>query len=224
MPSESSKKEIQDGINDVDEFLIASSENGLFEGQEEQFQTLQRKLEVVRANLETDDPNIPHCHRILSEIKEEHSHLVNSRPLRWRYRYVYGLYFWVYLIAIIGFVFLFYQFGIDKKLSNDLSFSDIGINASAWGVIGGCTRGIWWLWHNVNRSYLRKSWTMWFFSTPFIGGIFGAVAFLLSQAGVIVISGNENSIVSPIVIYVFGFLAGFNWVWLTDKLKLVAKN
>jgi hypothetical protein len=68
---------------------------------------------------------------------------------------------------------------------------------------------------NVNSSYLRKSWSIWFISTPFIGGVFGAVAFLLSQASLIVVSGNENAIVSPMMIHVFGFLAGFNWVWLT---------
>jgi hypothetical protein len=39
LPSESEIKEIKDGIKDIDEFLTASSENGLFEGHEAQTNT-----------------------------------------------------------------------------------------------------------------------------------------------------------------------------------------
>jgi hypothetical protein len=37
LPSESEIKEIKDGIKDVDEFLTASSENGLFKGYEAKY-------------------------------------------------------------------------------------------------------------------------------------------------------------------------------------------
>jgi hypothetical protein len=41
LPSESEIKEIKDGIKDVDEFLTASSKNGLFEGHKAQTNTEQ---------------------------------------------------------------------------------------------------------------------------------------------------------------------------------------
>lgn len=90
----------------------------------------------------------------------------------------------------------------------------LAINATTWGIIGGLFQDIWYLWRHVQARDYRQTWMIRYISAPFIGGIFGAIIYLIITAGLVVLAkGGPRDLV---VIAAFG---GFNWEWAMKRFE-----
>lgn len=133
---------------------------------------------------------------------------------------MYGGHIWIYLVAFLSLMFLFFYFNFETILLSKLNIKNvIAIDATAWGVIGGLLQGLWWLWINIDKMAFRKVWIIRFISTPFIGGLMGALAYFLIFGGLLVISQDKEPNPRTEAVIVAAILAGFNWDWTLDRLK-----
>jgi hypothetical protein len=104
-----------------------------------------------------------------------------------------------------------------------LNVDPIAINAAAWGVIGGILRGISKLWFRVDNRQFRAVWRVYFVSSPFLGGLFGAVVYLLILAGIIIASSQQvDDVFNPLVIMPVCAFAGYNWEWSVKQFNRLA--
>ena len=69
-------------------------------------------------------------------------------------------------------------------------FAIAGINAAAWGAVGGILRGLWFLKDKVGDRRYRKSWWIYFISVPFLGAIFGAIVYFIIVGGLLAFAPN----------------------------------
>ena len=81
------------------------------------------------------------------------------------------------------------------------------------GALGGLTVAIWGLSiHSVNLDFDR-SFSVWYWLKPLLGGIMGLVAVITAQAGLLAIQGQgalPSSANGKMVLYILAFLAGFS--------------
>jgi hypothetical protein len=129
-----------------------------------------------------------------------------------------------YRIFIISFGFLYF-FCIcifhDKH-----GIEEAAIHAVTWGCIGGILRGIWYLKDKVSERRYKNSWWIFFLSVPFLGGIFGAIIYLILIAGLLSLGvGQGDSTLSeinrPVVVIPIAALVGFNWEWAITIFKRI---
>jgi hypothetical protein len=69
-------------------------------------------------------------------------------------------------------------------------FASAGINAAAWGAVGGILRGLWFLKDKVGDRRYRKAWWIYFISVPFLGAIFGALVYFIIVGGLLAFDPN----------------------------------
>ena len=221
-----------DNINRVDTWVTTTSENGLFkEKNDNLFKLILDNLKEARESIDTQSiehnktsPNFVQCSDALSKAANYYSQAVDSAPLSWRFLNIYAGHLWIYLITFLFITFAFYYFDIDRFLSLKVGVSPLSVDAATWGVIGGILRGIWWLWRNVSDRKYRKTWMVWFISTPFLGGIFGAISYFLIFAGLLAVSQNSNEVLNPMIVIVVSALAGFNWEWIVEQFNRVRER
>jgi hypothetical protein len=208
--------------------VSTASENGLFDGiQEISLECILNKIKDARDRLEkSKPPDFSQCDHDLSTAADYYFKAVNSAPKSWRFLNIYAIHIWIYLIAFLCLLFIFY-YELDSSLSTKFGFLGANLTAIyviAWGVIGGILRGLWWLWHNVNKRQYRKVWIIWFISTPFLGGILGAIAYLLIFAGLMAVSEDKNKIPNSMLVIVTAALAGFNWEWIVERFNRIKEK
>jgi hypothetical protein len=82
---------------------------------------------------------------------------------------------------------------------------------------------------NVREREYKNSWLIFFVSVPFLGGIFGALAYLILLAGILSLGVggngsqglNQIEISRPEVIIPIAALAGFNWEWAVKIFRRI---
>ena len=216
----------------LDKMLTIAIENDLFETQpqKEIQNSILTKLKEVRQIIEkkTDTFDYPYCHYELSKAAELYFKAVKSARLSWRLLNIYAVHVWVYLITFLCLVFIFYYYFLQPNNSFFIFLNtyQTGIDAVVWGIIGGLLRGLWWLWKNVDKRQYRKTWIIWFISTPFLGGILGAISYFLIFAGLSALSesNNENETPNTFLVLAISTLAGFNWEWIVDQLNRIKER
>lgn len=205
----------------VDTWISTASENGLFKTQDKIHpDSILKEMNDARINLGTNPPNFPVVDHHLDLAAKNYFLAVNSTSKRWRFLNVYAGHLFIYIIGFLASIFLFYYLKVDTFFVNGMDVPHVAIDATIWGIIGGLLRGIWFLWKNVNARQYRNAWIIWFVSTPFLGGILGAIVYLIIEGGLLTIS-QQTQIVNPIVVIVFSALAGFNWEWAMGVLKKI---
>jgi hypothetical protein len=97
------------------------------------------------------------------------------------------------------------------------------------GVIGGILRGVWYLWTNIIDRQYRRTWRIWFLSCPFLGGILGALLYILIVAGLLAISqqstplGDQKNSNQQLVVLGFSALAGYSWEWAVKRIQKIGE-
>jgi hypothetical protein len=185
------------------------------------------------------DPNntanlsIPKCQTKISLAAGKYYEALHCSQWSWRATNIYAAHIWVYLLSFLGAVILFYYYGgVDffiEKLNildtqDDLQYYRNGIYSVTWGIIGGIFRGIWFLKRRVDDREFRNSWTLWYLSSPIIGGILGVIIYLVLIGGLITLSTSELSIENSLVVMGVAAIVGYNWPAATDMIKRVGDS
>jgi hypothetical protein len=86
---------------------------------------------------------------------------------------------------------------------------------------------MWYLKDKLSEREYKSSWWIYFVSTPFLGGIFGAIIYLIMIAGLLSLgvgqsdNGETLEINRPLVIVPIAALAGFNWEWAVKMFRRI---
>jgi hypothetical protein len=67
--------------------------------------------------------------------------------------------------------------------------------------------------YTVNDRMYRNSFTIYFISVPFLGGIFGGIVYILIVGGLVSVTQGQITVTNPYAIIPFAAFAGFNWEW-----------
>ena len=148
-----------------------------------------------------------------------------SKSWKWRFVNIYAGPVWLYLTSFLALVLAFYICSIDTTISKK-GIEEAAINAVTWGCVGGILRGLWYLKDKVSEREYKNSWWIFFVSVPFLGGIFGAIVYLIILAGIWSLGVGSTShgppdINRPAVIIPIAALAGFNWEWAVKIFRRI---
>jgi hypothetical protein len=217
------RQKLQVEIDRIDTWLNVAADNGLFKRQTAvPYTNIQRILHLARRNL--DNNLLSDCETNISCAIHAYSEALYSTCKLWRFLNIYAAHIWIYLAAFLSIVLAFYLYFIDTYLENSAHIAQAAIHATTWGVIGSILRGMWFLKEKVGDRQYRNSWTIYFISVPFLGGIFGAIIYLVIIAGLLSFNGNmanPNTPANPIVIIPIAAFAGFNWEWAVAIFKRI---
>ncbi len=97
---------------------------------------------LIEANESLEKDDFPNCEYHLSQAKRGYSKALYAAPLRWRFFNEYGGPIWIYLILILGGVFMVFYFH-RNPLATSIAVDPSALNAAAWGVIGAVLRTMW---------------------------------------------------------------------------------
>jgi hypothetical protein len=192
----------------------------------------QNTLEEIFAHIKNARDRLPEnklneSEMEISKAKRLYIKQLNQTPSRWKFSNIYAGYAWIYLVAILVGIFTIFYSGMD--LEKTLRVHDPAINATTWGVIGAVLRAMWFLKSKVDTRTYMNSYNIYFISVPFLGGILGAVIYLILLGGIFALQGNTppmdvtnstNTVapnnrlsINPLTIIPFAALAGYNWEW-----------
>jgi hypothetical protein len=171
---------------------------------EEPYQQILKHLKEARKHLA--DSKLPENERLgdaeysLSLAREAYSKALYSAPLSWRFFNEYAGHIWIWLVGLLTVVFFIFYYQDIFDLQNKLKVGDAAISAVAWGVIGAVLRAMWFLKEKVDERIYRKSWNVFFISVPFLGGMLGAIVYLILFAGLSVLANDINNTdnISPV--------------------------
>ncbi len=141
---------------------------------------------------------------------------------------IYGLPLFIYEVvwALVSFGIMFVwmrQLGDAVFLENNSDFVYF-MGCMMWGGIGGVIGALISLVKHIaiEQDFDRQH-VMWYISSPIVGYGVGAVIFLILRAGLLSLTGPEQGITSPFVMYVIAWLSGYQQNVFTDILKRILK-
>jgi hypothetical protein len=225
-------------IDLIDKWSNYGANNGLFNGEngnsssnvtmedgEKAYKSIHDHLKQAKDDL--DEHNYSDCTRDTSLARLSYLKILYSKPWRWRFVNLYAGPVWIYLATFLALVMAFYIYFVDEYFQNITGIDQAAIHAVTWGCLGSVLRGMWYLKDKVSEREYKNSWWIYFISTPFLGGIFGAIIYLVLIAGLLSLgveqSSNEETlqINRPLVIVPIAALAGFNWEWAVNMFKRI---
>jgi len=195
------KKKLLREINRLDILINNLVDNGLFDKQkeafekkgiqpDEAFEEIQQHLKDARTRLYDED--LPGAQYSTTKAQRSYDKALYIPSWRWRFSNVYGAPIWIYLIGFLGAVLAFYAYQLDQnflKLSGGIQVT--ALHAATWGTIGGLLRGLWFLKDKVSARQYKNSFRIYFLSVPFLGGLFGAMVYLVLVAGLFVLAPTQ---------------------------------
>jgi hypothetical protein len=159
------------------------------------------------------------CQTNISLALGKYYEALHSTKRFWRFKNIYAGFIWIYLVSFLVCTFVFYYFlgasfvlqrlGIAEQ--SDTNHHSNGIFAVTWGIIGGDLRGFWFLKENVDKRLYRNAWTVWFISSPFIGGILRILAYSILVGGLFTLAKINLDITNDAAIIAISTVAGFAW-------------
>jgi len=220
---ETRKKEIEKFIDNTEIKLLTAISNGLFNqknvGGESAWMKIEDTLREAREFLKQDN-------LVDAETKQAtalaHIHDALSKPTSgWRFVNVYAAPIWIYLLGVLVSLFLFFYSDFDNTIETKLGITEDMVFVVSWGIIGGILNSLWRLKESVGGQMNKRSFGIYYLSSPFIGGIFGAITYLVIIGGLISINGtiSPSSIIPIIPIAAF---AGYNWEWAVGLFNKIA--
>jgi hypothetical protein len=215
---------------------------GCFMDMEEEEENLEKKEEIdpdpskrvadilyrirdVRASLDAKD--VISCELALAHAEDLYIQTVYARSRSWRYYNVYAFHLWFYFMIMITAIFVFYialpdfplNLGEGAELLVFGQFPLLGVQAVIWGMIGGLLQDIWYLWRHIHNRDYRTTWNIQYFSAPFIGGILGAIIYIIIVAGLIVLDTDTSGTPRDFVVMGLAAFAGWNWEWAIKRFE-----
>jgi hypothetical protein len=224
--------------------IATADENGLFEDidNHDKAKHMIKRLEEIRANILTPSPNFANSEARFYELRLDFYKIVNAKRY-WRFKYMYSGPIWIYFVAFLALVFVFYSYfvrcnaeicqisvpGVLLYQTHELSLPQSALYAATWGLIGAILQGLYWNWQSVSDFRYRKAWLVWAISCPFLGGIFGALVYFLLASGLLILSsGSTNTTdinkINPFIIIAIAVYAGYNWQQTINWLTQVAER
>jgi len=206
--------------DDIETQVTTAAENGLFSHQSKVAlaQILEPLAEAFQISLQKEIAPEDYSIAIIALDNAQNlfdTALESIGRLR-RLTYVYGVPSLAYLIGILALILLL-ALKPPSYLSSSPAFLTVPKKILLAGAVGGILRGIIALWNQVDEVTYRKFWDVWFFLSPFVGALLGAVVYLAFFIG-IVVSTLSTSIPNPSLAIFIAILAGYNWQWARDVL------
>ena len=216
-------KKVLKEIDETDTKLNTAVNNQLFE---EKTQSIIKKETIYNllknARLEADAGNLVNAESDASLARGTLYDAMNKPSTFWRFSNLFGGFVWIYLFTILSIVFLFFYLDVDSDISSKLEISTEAIYATSWGIIGSIIRSIWKLKTHVSAHKYRTAWKSYFIISPFLGGMFGAIIYLIVIAGLFSITQDEKLSITNISILIpITAFAGFNWDWAVKKFSSI---
>jgi hypothetical protein len=187
------KKTIQEEIDQLDSRINIASENGMFGPNQQNipadsFNKIQNYLKTARKFLYAG--NIADADYDTSLALHEYNNALYSTRKSWRFSNIYAGYIWIYLIAFLVAILAFYWVHVDAEVAKfNVKIQNEALYAASWGAVGGILRGLWFLKEKVSERKYSNAYNIYFFSVPFLGGLFGAIMYFALLAGVFIVGG-----------------------------------
>jgi hypothetical protein len=171
--------------------------------------------------------NYEEAERFINEVEYRVSFSKNLKSLS--KVFTTGLYLYEIVWAIVLLLFLILGIGVSAAFASakmegtpDQTYL---LTSMVWGGFGGVIGALLALIkHIAIEQDFDKQHTWWYFSSPTMGIGMGAVVYLFLHVGLFSIVGADADIASPLVIYVFAWLAGYQQNIFTDLVKRMMKT
>lgn len=218
---------LKDNIDKLDKTLSCVDENGLFENCTndncadivDAMLDSYRDIESLSAETDKSKKSIllaSAWHKYRSAYYQLNMAINSSTPF-WRFQYLFGGPFLIYLIALLGVAFsAWFLF----TTSFDSAVLWVPAYAYVWGLIGGALQGLWFIWQHASDRKFRKVWVPWYILLPFMGSLFGALTYLVFSAGFFATTGTTK-VESGAFIMLLCALAGFSTKWMVETLNKI---
>jgi hypothetical protein len=162
-----------------------------------------------------------YAERYLNEV--EYRVAVLRRVKRWSNRLGMVLFLYEMAWAVVILLGLFLGLGaaaFDPGASNIIYLA----GSMAWGGLGGVIGALYALVKHISLDQdFDGQHRMWYFNSPLMGVGVGVVVYAVVRAGLLSISGPDQPIGSPFIIYVTAWLAGYQHNVFTDIIRRILK-
>ena len=196
--------------------LYTANENGLLKNQRVEYESIAEAISLASDARYKVPPDRKTANKKLSEAYFLFNQAINKESFGWRLIYQHGAGVLAYLVLVLIGIFMAWFLRSPEIL--DLEVLWVPSWAFLWGAMGGVLYGFWILWHFVAYGELRKYFFVRFFSLPLMGGILGALVYLIFFAGFIAVTGGAQT-ASESFIMLLCALAGFSSKWAIDILN-----
>jgi hypothetical protein len=150
------------------------------------FKDIQDNLYTARKSLENDD--LPASDYYVAQALRAYEKALYAPSRAWRFSNVYAGPMWIYLVGFLISVLVFYWYQLDENFLNlHVHIQEAALHATTWGTVGAILRGLWFLKDKVSDRRYRNSFRIYLISTPFLGGLFGAIFYFMIVAGLFII-------------------------------------
>jgi hypothetical protein len=154
------------------------------------FETIQVNLYTARKSLDNDD--LPASEYYVAQALKAYDKALYTPSRIWRFSNVYAGPMWIYLIGFLLSVLAFYLIQLDTNILGlnppGVRIQEAALHATTWGTVGAILRGLWFLKDKVSDRRYRNSFRIYLLSTPFLGGLFGAILYFLIVSGLFIIA------------------------------------
>ncbi len=160
--------------------------------------------------------------RLLNEVAYRLD--LQQRVRRWSRDIGYKLFFyevaWVLALVVLMLVapIVLHRWATDMGYSVDpnagvdsVQWLILGLKSAIWGGLGGVTGALYALWRHIAREQdFDPQYTIWYLSSPLMGMVLGAFAFLAIQAGLFSLTaGSDSRINSAAVVFLLAWMSGY---------------
>lgn len=207
---------LSDDRDHLRQALYTANENGLLKNKPDDYGRISDAISLASEALSKVPPDRKKANEKLNEAYFLFNQAINKESFGWRLIYQHGAGVLAYLTLVSASIYwAWFLFSPDLL---DLEVLWVPSWAFLWGAMGGVLYGFWILWHFVAYGELRKYFFVRFFSLPLMGGILGALVYLIFFAGFIAVTG-EAQTASESFIMLLCALAGFSSKWAIDILN-----
>jgi hypothetical protein len=187
------------------------------------------QIKYARIDLMAGEENYESAERHVNEV--EYMVAFNRRVVRWSNSLGTWLFIYETIWGIVLLLFLFLVLGVEAFTSSG-AFGASGhkdeivylLGSMVWGGLGGVI-GAWLslIRHISKDQDFDRQHTMWYINSPVMGIGVGAVIYLILRAGLLSITGPNQDITSPLIIYLLAWLAGYQQNVFTGIVKRMLK-